>query len=287
MSKIAIFGLGAIGSVLSKYLLKDKNNQLFFFNRSPKKEIQIKFDGQLNSYPVEIGNSSEGSFDWIIVCLKTYHLDAAKASIRNLVGPDTKLAVFRNGLKLSADFQGLLPAQNILETIIDCPVQQQSDKSYLQLRVPKIVLPDLPLANAFKLLFANSDIDIQQTSKFKLAQWKKLIESASLGALQVLNENTCLIFKDPKIEGEYLQLIHEGIVVANSDGIILPMEFKTELLKKLKTYPDHKGSSMLADKLARRPIELDAKIGVVVKIGVENGINISNLKSVYRLLLDL
>jgi len=287
MNKIAIFGLGAIGSVLSKYLLKNKKNQLFFFNRSPKKEINILFEGQLTSYPVELGNSSKGSFDWIIVCLKTYHLDEAKDSIRKLIRPETKLAVFRNGLKLSADFQEIILARNILETIIDCPVQLQSDKSYLQLRSPKIILPDLPLSNAFKLLFANSELNIQVTNKFKVAQWKKLIESASLGALQVLHENTCVIFKDPKIAEEYLQLIHEGIAVANSEEVNISIEFKTELLKKLKTYPETKSSSMLADELAGRPLELDAKIGIIVKIGLKNRVDIPTLRRTYKELLSL
>ena len=280
MSKIAIFGLGAIGSLLSKYLLKNKNNQLFFFNRSSKKAIQINFEGKIESYPIELEKSNQNSFDWIIVCLKTYHLPVAKAAISQLIKPGTKIAIFRNGLNLSADFLDVLPNQNILETIIDCSVQRQSDASYLQLSIPKIILLDSTLAQTFKQLFADAEIDIQLTNKFKEAQWKKLIESSSLGALQAIHEKPCVIFKDPKILAEYEQLIRESIVVANSDGVSIPAKFAEVLLEKLKSYPDHKGSSMLADKLAGRPIELNAKIGIIVKIGIENGVDMSTLTRV-------
>jgi len=282
MNKIAIFGLGAIGSVLTKYLLVNKKNQLFFFNRSPLKEIQIIFEGQIQNYSIELERSSEVKFDWMIVCLKTYHIPGAKNAIKQLVGPETKLVVFRNGLALASDFQDILPSKNILETIIDCPIQQQSNETYLQLRLPKIILPNCPLAKEFNLLFESTGIDLRLMDKFKQSQWKKLIESAALGALQVLHEKPCLIFKNPKIKKEYLKLVQEGIAVANSDGVNISTKFKSDILKKLESYPDTKSSSMLIDHLAGRQLELDAKIGAILKIAKENGIDIPNSRKIYN-----
>ncbi len=285
MKKIAIFGIGAIGSVLSKYLLANKNNHLSYFNRSPKSNVGIVFKDQLVTLPIEKINQYEGPYDWLIVCLKTYHLAEAKKSIKKLIGPKTKVAVFRNGLNLQADFKSMGPVSNILETIIDCPSQLNSDGNYLQLKLPNITLPESLLAKEFQKLFDHSKIQIQFIKLFRTAQWKKLIESSSIGALQVLTGQTCVIFKNPKMVEEYQSLVKEGITVANQDGVKIPDTFAEELLEKLKTYPEHKGSSMLADKLAGRPLELNAKIGVIVRVGIQKDIPIPNSKKIYKSLI--
>lgn len=285
MNKIAIFGLGAIGSVLAKYLLTNKNNQLSYFNRSPKTNIRIFFKDQLLTSSINELNQNNGPYDWIIVCLKTYHLAEAKKSIKNLIGPKTKIAVFRNGLQLESDFADVLPISNILETIIDCPTQMDSNGSYLQLKIPKLILPKSSLAKEFQELFIDINIQIHLIESFKIAQWKKLIESSSIGSLQALTGKTTVIFKDPKMIAEYRQLVTEGIAVANAVGIKISHSFIEELLEKLKKYPDQKGSSMLSDILAGKQLELNAKIGVIVKIGKAHQVAIPNSEKIYKIIL--
>lgn len=282
MNKIAIFGLGAIGSVLTKYLKTNKHNQLCYFNRSHKSTVGIVFNNQLVNLPIKKINQNNAPYDWIIVCLKTYHLAEAKRSIKRLIGPKTKIGIFRNGLDLTAEFKSMVPVSNILETIIDCPTQLNSDGNYLQLKLPNITLPESSLAKEFKELFFNSKIQIQFTKSFKKTQWKKLIESSSIGALQVLTGKPCVIFKDQKMVDQYRRLVIEGIIVANKDGANIRKEFADELLEKLKTYPDHKGSSMLSDKLAGRPLELNAKIGIIVKVGEKNNLDIPISKKIFN-----
>jgi len=286
MNKIAIFGLGAIGSILTKYLIRDKNNQLSFFNRSPKTSIQISFKDEIETFQVTLSKSEEDDYDWVIVCLKTYHLAEAKRNIRPLVGSKTKIVVFRNGLDLADDFLDLTGYQNILETIIDGSTQPQQDGTYLQLRTPKITLPNHPSSQAFKALFSNSEIYFDIIKDFKKAQWEKLIESSSLGALLAIAGKPAIIFKNPIIRSQYIELIKEAIDVANSDGVIIPIEFSDELLEKLETYSDQKGSSMLTDRLTGKRLELGAKIGVIVEIGIRNKVNIPKSKMIYQELLD-
>jgi len=287
MTKIAIFGLGAIGSLLSKYLLQKKENQVSFFNRSPKSRIQISFQDKVETFPINLCKSPKSDYDWVIVCLKTYHLAEAKKSIIPLIGPKTKIVVFRNGLNLADDFLDLTTSKNILESIIDSPIQPQSDGSYLQLSTPKITLPNHSTSQIFIDLFSNSDIQFKIINDFKKAQWEKLIESSALGVLMAISGKSAIIFKDPKIRNQYIELIKEAITVANSDGVTIPFEFSEELLKKLNTYPDQKGSSMLTDRLAGKRLELGAKIGVIVEIGNRNQINIHNTNMIYNELISL
>ena len=285
MNKIGIFGIGSIGSILAKYLMQNKSNQLFYFNRSPKKELQIQFNAAFFRQGISISNETDLSLDWIIICLKEYQIKDALPSIQKIISINTKIVLFQNGLQISKPYLGLVKAENILETIIDCPIQKDSEGSLIQLGVPKIILPANPLARAFSSLIDHIDVSVMEDEQFKTQQWKKIIESSSLGSVQSLQKETCKIFKEEIHLQGYLELVKEGIQIARAEGIVLESSFEDELKYKLKQYPDEKGSSMLSDILSNKPIELDAKIGILAKIAKKHNLNIPQTNLVYHKLL--
>lgn len=287
MKNIGIFGIGCIGSILTKYLVQNKSNTYFYFNRSQKTEIRIEHKKQITTLPVQISNQIDCKLDWLIICLKEYQIQDALPSIKHLIHTNTNIAIFRNGIHLAEDFNNTTAPQQILETIIDCPTQQSKSGAYIQFKTPKIMLPKNAIANEFMELLSDTDIDWIQTVNFKTEQWKKLIESSSLGSIQALKMKPCIVFKDPKVREEYVQLINEGIVVARSTGIKIEPNFTEKLLHKLKEYPDSKGSSMLTDRLAGKQLELNAKIGAIVKIGLKNNIQIPTTQQIYNSLIKL
>ncbi len=75
-------------------------------------------------------------------------------------------------------------------------------------------------------------------------------------------------------------------MVARSDGAIIDKDFKDEMFKKVMAYPETKGSSMLTDLLAGRPLELGAKNGIIAKTGQENGIQTPISDLVCKMLLN-
>ncbi len=278
---IAIFGLGCIGSVLAKQLHTNTAFNTLYFNRSDKDKIRILYNKQPVSFPIQLTKEKDIILDWLIVCLKEYHYTDAISQIKTLVSPNTKVAVFRNGLDLASHFLPFTPAENILETIIDAPTQKNNTGEYIQLALPKITLPVTPLANTFIPLFKDSEVQFIKTNSLKKDQWEKLIESSSLGSIQCLYRKPCSVFEDKTILSEYLELINEAIAVAQSDGVIVQENFSNTLLEKLTTYPPSKGSSMLSDILAGKQVELDAKIGAVLKVGLRNGVNVGKTQEVY------
>lgn len=285
MVKVGIFGVGSIGSLLAKYLEENNSNQCYFFNRQQKEKTKIVFNKQLSTISLNPINNYNIELDWLIVCLKAYHYHEAMTDLRKLTTPKTKVAIFRNGLELSSNFQHFVSKEKILETIIDCSVQLSEDGNYIQYRKPIISIPSSTLGTKFIKLFALSDIDFIMTESFQVDQWKKLIESASLGSIQCLTSQPCVVFKDHKWLKIYKELINEGIKVAQSEGISLSLDFKLDLLQKLKKYPDDKGSSMLMDKLSGKQIELEAKTGAIVKIANKNGISVPYTLEIYNSLL--
>lgn len=277
-------GLGCIGSLLTKYLIKNEQLELYYFNRSIIDTIKISHQEQTDVIKIKL-TQDKVTLDWLIISLKEHQIGSAKEQLSNLITPDTKLAIFRNGLDLSADFTQFTSTKNILPTIINCSVQRNPDQSLLQLRKPKITLPANDLAKAFTALLPNANLEIIKSNNFLQAQWIKLIESSSIGSLQCYRDQNCSIFKEQKNIEQLKLLIHEAIKVGNAEGVKFPVNFAANLLLKIKAYPDTKGSSMLNDQQAQRPLALGAKLGVIVSKAKENKISTPISSKIYQSLL--
>lgn len=284
MKNIGIFGIGCIGSIVSKYLILNKENNYFYFNRNHKDRIQVSLNDQVTNIPICLTQTMDQPLDWLIVCLKEYHVAKAQAAIKALINQETKIAIFRNGLHLADDYVDYVKPKHILETIIDCPTQKNKEGVLIQFKHPKITLPLHSISKEFIDLFTHPDINFNIAEDFKTAQWEKLIESSAIGTIQAVTKQTCSVFKDPKRLAEYTQLVKESIFVAQSDGIEIHDHFAEELQAKLQSYPDAKGSSMLSDAVSGRQLELDAKLGAIIQIANKLSIHIPYSQKIYDLL---
>ena len=286
MKNIGILGIGAIGSLLTKYLIQNQSNNYFLYNRSQKDRIRIEFQNHNTDFPIELTNYYSQKLDWLLVCLKEYHFQKAIPILTKLIGPHTKVAIFQNGVNLSDRYRRFTDPSNLLETIIDCPIQRIDKDAYKQFTIPKIILPIHDNSNRFIELFKESGIQLIKSSNFTEHQWTKLIESSSIGSIQAVNEMPCSIFQNEDKIMEFQNLVSEGIEVANSEGIKLNHNLNQQLLTKLKKYPRTKGSSMLSDKLSGKKLEIDAKIGIIINIAKRNKINVPTSLKVYNSLVN-
>jgi len=271
---VALLGLGAIGSVIFSQLRNNEKLDIHCYNRSVKDTIRIDFNNERLSYFIDCQTNLNENvrFDWLIICMKEYHYSAAKDLLDSLISIDTKIAVIRNGLHLKDVILSFAPAENILECMIDCPVQKLSSAHYLQLRKPIISTEKNKLSRTFQNLFPVSNITFNQVEDFHTVAWKKLCESSSIGAITALSGRTVEIFSSLEIRKLYAQFLLESIQVAKADEADIENEFYEKILAKLPKYPAEKGSSMLTDRLAGNPIELGAKSQIIVDIGLKYGI---------------
>ena len=104
-----------------------------------------------------------------------------------------------------------------------------------------LTVPDNPAGHAFADLFAGGDIALHLTADFRTAAWRKL----------------CLI---------------ECVAVGRAAGAILDEGLADEIVASMIEGPGEAGTSLLADRRAGRPLEVDARNGAVVRIGKQHGI---------------
>ena len=273
-TKVGVLGIGAIGSLISYLLRSNKEIELAFYNRSIKNDIHLKFLEDEINFPISIDNDLKKAveLDWLIICLKEHHYKYAKHWFKNVISPKTKVAIIRNGLNLKAPILDYTAEKNILECIIEAPTQAISINHYEVLAKPIITLPQLQLAKSFSELFKSDNIQIKYTDDFKTASWKKISEASALGAILCLTGETCRVFKYKKLRTLYIEILKETMKVAKADGAIFNDGYIEEMLQKLDNYSPNKGSSMLTDRLNGNPIEINAKNGIISKMGKKHNI---------------
>ena len=128
----------------------------------------------------------------------------------------------------------------ILECMINCPTQPDKNQVYQQLGNAMITTAKVDLAIDFQHLFKNKDFQFRQVEDFKPENWKKLLESACLGAITCLTGETCWIFEEEKIRTLFQRLMEEGIQVAKADGAIIPSDFVNYNVRKNKNISERK-----------------------------------------------
>ncbi|TAI49578.1 ketopantoate reductase family protein [Flagellimonas allohymeniacidonis] len=272
--QIGILGIGAIGSLMTYQLGLNKNNTLFLYSRTKREQVDLKIKSDLISLPLNISShpKKDQELEWLIICIKEHHYKYAKHWFKKLIGPNTKVLVIRNGLNLKGPLLRYTHESHILESIIDAPVQWTDSNEYEVIHTPKLILPRSKVATSFSRLLNEEHIQITFVQDFKTASWEKLAEAAALGSILCLTGETCRIFKYKKPRKLFVQLLQEIIKVAQADGAAIDLGYIPEMVKKIKAYPPDKSSSMLMDKTWGRPIEVNAKNGIISKLGKDYGV---------------
>jgi 2-dehydropantoate 2-reductase len=124
---------------------------------------------------------------------------------------------------------------------------------------------------AFVDLFAGLNLDVRETPDFITAIWKKLCLNSAGAVPTVLLAPAGIAHHDGVAE-ILRAIVRECIAVGRARGAVLGDEIAGEIVDRMRSGPRDAANSMLADRRAGRPMEIDARNGVIVRYGREHGI---------------
>ena len=131
----------------------------------------------------------------------------------------------------------------------------------------RLTLPDEPAAAVVAGLIEG----VELTGDFTTLVWRKLAINAVAG-LMVLAGRRAGMFRRPDVAALARALAAETLAVARAEGADLPDTVADELVAEFAAYPEDLGSSILFDHEAGRPLEWDARNGVVQRLGARHGV---------------
>jgi 2-dehydropantoate 2-reductase len=273
MARIAIVGVGAIGGVLAGLLETSGTHEITLCTRRPLPSLVVETpDGTVH---VKAHNATVPAdaqpVDWILVATKTYDAATSAAWFPSLAGPETHLAVIQNGVEHRENFAGLFPAERILPVVIDVPAERRPDGSVLQ-RAGAVMRVEYSAAGAaFAGLFSGSKAQVELTSDFLSAAWRKLCIN-SAGVLSALTLKPAGVLRDEALGEVGLGIVAECVAVGRAEGAALDDATGERILAGYRAGSPDSINSLLADRLADRATEIDARNGVIVRRGLKHGI---------------
>jgi 2-dehydropantoate 2-reductase len=286
MPTIAIIGVGAIGSATAASFQLAKSNSgagvsntLLLCTRRPITPTPLSVITPNGLVRVEGTNyttppANPLSVDWLIISTKAYHGPSTSEWFPTLVGPQTRIAVLQNGVEHKERFAPYLSAEqqaNLLPVIIDCPAEKQPDGTVLQRTWAKMVVPSGALGTEFASLFTGSNAQVTLSDDWTSDAWKKLCINAP-GALSALTLLPNKVISLPGMENIALGIVRETIAAGNAAGARIDERHAEVVLGWLKNSTPESVNSLLADRLARREMEIEARNGAVVRSGQRGGI---------------
>lgn len=270
---VAIIGPGAIGGTVAAWLAQNPDIEVSLCARTPLKRLRIETpDSVIEAVPrVVLDPGDVEPVDWVLIATKTYDAETAADWLIPLTGLNTRVAVLQNGVEHIARFEPYYTPSRLVPVIVDIPAERRGPGDIRQRRYGSLLAPHTENGAAFAQLFSGTQIDATTTQDFTTALWKKLCINCG-GAIFALTRQPSGIARREDIRAAMLGLMLECAAVARAEGANIDDAFVQQIAERYREGPADSVNSILADRLAGRPMETDARNGVIVRLGAKHGI---------------
>ncbi len=297
--RIGIIGSGALGLYYGGMLQRSGHDTHFLLRRdyqaikkhglkvySPNGDFHLtQVSGYLN--PADIG-----TVDLVVVGLKTISNHQLLSLVEPLLDNNTAILTLQNGLGNEELLAGAFGAERILGGIAFLCSNRGEPGEVHHLGEGKIRLGEYSSDSSNRSLeltqiFCQAGIPCQAVNDLKRARWEKLVWNIPFNGLSaLLNKDVTEILVHPANKKLVKDLMAEAIAGANAQTLqepIDPEKFSTELIEFTEKM-DHYKPSMMIDRAARQPLELEAIYAIPLHQAKQAGVDMPRIEMLYSLL---
>jgi 2-dehydropantoate 2-reductase len=273
MSRIAVVGPGAIGGTIAAWLSQRAEHAITLAARTSFDRLEVSTpDGVMSATLRVITHVEQGSpVDWVLVATKAYDSAAASMWFGTLCDATSRVAVLQNGVEHLERFAPHFPVDRIVPVMIDCPVERAAPGRIRQRGTIRMIVPQGSNGAAFAGLFTDLPIDVSETTDFTTAIWSKLCVN-SVGAVSAAIVKPNGIVHHDGVAELMRGILRECVAVGRAEGARLETSVVEEVIANARRAPRDSANSLYQDRVAGRPMEIDARNGVIVRLGRTHGI---------------
>jgi len=283
--KIGIVGAGAMGQLFGGRL-QMAGNEVRLIDAAPAtietlnaEGITITAAGVPRHTPVTAGTAADfnEALELIIVFTKSFHTEAAVASIKHLIGDATFGLTLQNGLGNADTLAGTFGPERTLVGITDFPADLErpghiSTGAGGKVRVGTFTGQQEPFLQSLVDTLNEAGLTATLEDEIQTHIWEKLAFNAALNTLSAVTGQTVgQIAASAAALDIVSRVVDEAILVAESQDVHVSRErIQAALDGAYVNARDHK-TSMLQDREAKRRTEADYIGGAIVRLGEEAG----------------
>jgi 2-dehydropantoate 2-reductase len=275
-STIAIIGLGSIGAAVAGSLRHADRHDIIACTRGPLERLVVERPEGTIDVPLRTVTAPADAkpADWVLLCTKAHETPTTAAWLTRLCDASTRVAVLQNGIDHVARVAPLVGAATVVSTIVYYNGERLA-KDRVRLRHAgeyDLAVSDDPVGRQFAALFDGTPLRVLLSADFVTLKWRKLLMNATANPITALTLRRQEVLRREDIHALCLAILDEAVRVACADGARLAAEDAAQTMSRLLTYAPELGTSMYFDRLAGRPLEVEALTGAIVAAGERHGV---------------
>jgi 2-dehydropantoate 2-reductase len=297
--RVAVMAAGAVGGYYGGRLAA-AGHDVAFVARGAHRDA-IRRDGltiestlgnlQLSKVNVTDDPKQIGPVDLVLFAVKLWDTEAAGELARPLVGSQTRVITFQNGVDSVERLAPILGDEatvggaTYVVTMIARPGVIRHTGQMAKVRCGRLDRRADPVLAEYVEHMKAANIDATLADDMLLDIWKKFVLlSGTSGITASTRQPLGVIRDDPDMRAFLFQLMHETIAVGRAAGVDFPTDFPAELEHTVAGFPPTMKASLANDLEAGNRLELDWLAGKVVALGRKHGVPTPGHTAVYAIL---
>ncbi|KAI9658261.1 MAG: hypothetical protein M1821_002394 [Bathelium mastoideum] len=307
MSKVLLFGAGAVGAVYA-YVFTKAGATVTAVCRSNYAAakangftIRSSLFGDVHISPsiVRSVSDAEGPFDYIVLCSKASPGSSPTTAeiIKPAVGPRTAIALLQNGIGIEEEYRDAFPNNPILSCVVYCPATEIESGIIRHGEIEKLEVGTYPhdataehkkAAEGFVELLTKAGATAHLYDDVQQPRWSKLLVNASWNPICALSRSTDVKFMNASEANVswVRSVMLEIMAVAQAFGYSsINEEMVDWQLSRAKARMNTEGvePSMLTDVKKGRRLEIEAIVGNTIRMAEAKSVSVPLLRSLYAL----
>jgi 2-dehydropantoate 2-reductase len=275
---VAIIGVGAIGGLVAAELLA-AGHEVTLCTRTPVRRLIVERDEHARDLTAPENPVAPVRFAF--VALKGHDSAQATPWLERLE-PEF-VVVLQNGV----EHETQIAHPRLVPAIANTAVERTAPGHLIHRAGDLITLADRPGAAEFAALLDGSALQTKLEGDFQTAAWRKLLTNLAGNPITALTERRSDVFEDPPVRELARAVLEEAVAIGRAEGARLAPEDIERTLGFYAALPPDTGSSMLYDRLAGRPLEIDTLVGAVLRAAARHSLPAPRIHTLYALLTSI
>lgn len=233
-----------------------------------------------------------GPVDAILFGVKGDDLDRAAHASLPMLGEDTLVVPFLNGVEAADRLAAIMPKKNVANglsyiatTIAGPGLITQNGTRNTFVFAERDSTPS-PRVKALQQAMTHAGIDAPETPNIERDIWAKFgMFSAMSGVTAAARCTLGDILALPPLAALFRSVIAESIAIGRARGVPLEAGLEDVIWENMQTFPKTLRASTAADLEKGRPLEIEWISGAAVRLGAETGVATPSNQALYAVLL--
>lgn len=271
--EVAVVGAGAIGGLVAAEL-HAAGRRVTLCARRPIERLVVEREHDPRDVVPTVATdpAQVQRVPWVVVALKGHDSPAAGPWLAALADADTVVVALQNGIEHDERLRPYSHGARLLPALTDTAVERTSSGRLLHRAGDRVTVAGEPGAAGFAALFDQTALRVAIEDDFTTAAWRKLLANLAANPITTLTSRRMEVFSEPQIRALALSILREAVPIGRAAGARLRDDDPDRTLARYLGLPPDGGTSMLYDRLAGRPLEIDPLTGAVVRAAHRHGL---------------